>query len=159
VEALIGILCCALVAGALSSSLGKFLSFSSATERQLMARNLCQEMLDNVRDQTWVNLTNAIAAQPAGGYVLIMNNTTSATGTPGPLIAPRQLGLDQVQLVWSAPSIKNRFNGNCVLQLQYMGIAVPPTEIKSTATITWGDSRGNHTTTATTTVSKYGIHN
>lgn len=154
VETLIALLICALISTVLSDTLGRFLSFSTGSERQLIARELAQQILDNARNQTWTQLQAGVANQGGASYTLLTNKYG---GEVGPAISPRPLHLDKQNLSWTDQSSTNMFRGTCRLALAY--VPGSTTEINATATINWGDSRGPHSLTASTVISQFGIHN
>jgi type II secretory pathway pseudopilin PulG len=160
VEALVGMLIAALVSGIFLDLFGKLLQTNAASQNEIYANVVSQEMMDTVKGLGFDHIADNL-----GTFTLLTNRT--ATSLPGPAVRPDPLLLDLVNRKWNSKVDSSKFQaGNTVTYTA--GIAPgfslasngQPEAIKVSIAVTWSDGvkAFGHTVTTSTILTRTGVH-
>jgi type II secretory pathway pseudopilin PulG len=122
----------------------------TATQNEVIASNIAQEVIDNARNSTWTTLT---ANQ--GTQTLLVNRVNGSETGPG--YNPRPLMLDTATNTYSSAAQSNRFNGT----VEQTITTIDAGTLQLTVTVTWAGENGggNKRLSMNTLISQFGIHN
>jgi hypothetical protein len=155
VEALVALVICSIFLCALGQDMSQLSIMGIRGEQQFLAADVAQEVIDSCRNLRWSDAQNAngIADYTPGVYNLQSN---TGTGT-APAVLPRPLLLDQTTFTYDNHSVSNKFRPTATLTLAWMGNNND--QIFVTCDIVWTVTGGKTKSyTATTIISKYGVH-
>ena len=156
VEVLIALICAAIFMAALGTDMSQMSVMGERSQQQFLAADLAQEVIDNVRNTTWADLS----ADAGNTYTMAVN---SNNGVSTPTVLPRYLLLDMNTFAYQSPSLGNgalinEWNPLITLTLSAPGGQLND-QITATVTVSWGTVNGKIKTYSThTVVSNYGVH-
>ncbi len=153
VECLIAVVLASIVMSAVLPDLFQMMRFGVDGRSQMIASDVCQEVIDNARNMTWSDLTAA-----AGSHTLVVN--AAAGSSISDTFFPRALQLDMRNLVYSSQAQQNLFHadsgsgGLVTCTITNNGNNTCTVQV----TVQWLQATGSRTMTVSTEISEYGIH-
>jgi Tfp pilus assembly protein PilV len=154
IEVLMACLIGALVVLALTSELSTMLRFTNVSQHQVLVSDIAQQVIDNLRNQTYSTLVANISNTP---YSLLLNKTS--TSQAGPSFLPRAIMLDEVANAFQTQSVNNNFQ-NQLTSVQVLLAASGATNVQATITVTWKEAgvRNSKSYSVSTLIAQDGIH-
>lgn len=152
VEMLIAILILSIMMATVMQGLSQVSTTSTATQNQVIAANMIQELVDQARNTDWNSL--CAAADGVEHQVAVYGNPISGQ----PAYLPRSL----MYTGTTAAGQANQFRGQVMQRVENVDGAFPPTHLRVTVRVTWpAENSGGATrqVVATSYVSQFGIHN
>lgn len=123
---------------------------TTASQNQVIATNIAQEIVDQARNADWTMLNANI-----GTRTLLINKQNS--GDSGSGYNTRPLMLDMVSQAYSPAASSNLFRGTVQQTLTSVGAG----RLRLTVNVSWPGEHGggNKSLIVSTMISQYGIHN
>lgn len=152
VEILVALLVGSLFAGLFLDLVGQLMRLRVASQNEVCANAIAQEMLENTQA-----LGYSYLSKNQGSYELLTHLTPTTTVAPQN-IKPTPAQLDFVNKFWSPTSVQTKFQGHATYSVQPAPGLINALQVK--VTIKWFD--GHHIqgrpVTATTIVTKSGLN-
>lgn len=123
---------------------------TTASQNQVIATNIAQEIVDQARNADWTTLNANM-----GTRTLLVNRQN--TGDSGTGYNTRPLMLDMVSQTYTPAASANLFRGTVQQTLTNVGAG----RLRLTVNVSWPGEHGgaNKTLIVSTMISQYGIHN
>lgn len=154
VEMLIAVLVLSILMATMMQGIAQTGQTGTATQNQIIAANIAQELVDQARNAQWATICSAGIADGAWHDVAVYGAPVSGQ----PAYLPRSVMYNGTTAAGQA----NQFRGSVRQRVEPMGVAVPPNEVRLTVEVSWpgeNTSQGTRTMTATSYISRWGIHN
>lgn len=151
-EILVALFVGSLLAGIFLDIVGQLMRLRTATQNEMSANAIAQEMIENTKALGYSYLN---AHQ---GTTELLINLSPATPTPPADIKPSAVQLDFTKKKWSDPSISTQFKGTATYNVQMApGL---PNALQAKITVRWFDGRHlvGRTVTTSTILTKSGIN-
>jgi hypothetical protein len=155
VEVLVASLVIGIVSTALMGVLAALYQANLASQNQVLATTMTQEVMDNARNSSWSDLLDQSAL---GWQSLLVNNVGS---TPAPGVYPRPLLLDKINKKYVSDGTNRDWSRSKLFRGQVRQLVEKIDDNKLALTVEVSYPRGGKTSkvTSKTYISKYGLHN
>lgn len=150
VELLVAIAILSTFMAAILDGLSRVHRQTTASQNQVIATNMAQEIVDQARNADWTTLSANM-----GTRTLLVNKQTTTDSGSG--YNTRPLMLDMVGQTYSAAASQNLFRGTVQQTLSDAGAG----RLRLTVNVSWPGEHGgsNKSLIVSTMISQYGIHN
>lgn len=151
VDIMFAVIIAMLISAAVVSGMSQLHRASSASQNQVIAAAIGQEVLDAARNLPFDTLSNY-----RGTHTLLVNADGNEEGPP---IYPRPLMQDRAALWWSTKAARNDFDGEV---LETVSNGPLPDTLMVTVTVSWrensNDANKRRRLQLSTLISRLGIH-